>query len=119
MTKLKLASVLASLVAMSAILTVEGLSIVAGEPFGSARTAAAEISLSIMVAATLTLVTVDVMTVLRGRRQTKTENRNQYAPQQVNAGAFNNGLVVLENLPWQSGQAAFAAKYCDKCGNRL
>lgn len=109
MTKIKPSSVLAPLIALCAILAVAGLSIVAGAPLGSKMTVTAMIPLAIMFAATLTLVTVDVVTVLRGRRHTRTENRNQYAPQQVNAGA----------LAWQGGEAAFAARYCDKCGNPL
>ena len=104
---------------MSAILIVGGFSIVAAEPLGSTRTAAAEFPLAITVAAALTLVTVDVMTVLRGRRQTRTENRNQYTPQQLNAGVLSNGFVVLQNLPWQGADAEFARRYCDRCGNRL
>lgn len=74
------------------------------EPLGFMRTAGAEFPLAITIAAALTLVTVEVVTVLRGRRQTRTEN----------AGAFSNGL-----MPWQGGQVVFAARYCDRCGNRL
>jgi NADH:ubiquinone oxidoreductase subunit K len=109
LTKPKLASVLALIVVISVILTVGGLFIVAAEPLGSPRTAAAEFPLAITVAAALTLVTLGVMTVLRRRRQTRTGNRNQYTLRKVNFGA----------VPWQGAQDAFEAIYCDKCGNRL
>jgi hypothetical protein len=112
--KLKLASVLALVVAMSVILTVGGLSIVAAQPLGSAGTAAAEFPLAITIAAALALVTVDVMIVLRRRRQAKFGYGNQYTSQPGNASALSTGF-----MPWQGGQTTFAATYCDKCGNRL
>jgi hypothetical protein len=99
---------------ISVILTVGALSVVAVEPLGFNWTAAAEFPLAITIVAALTLVTVDVATVLRGKRQTRTENRDPYNLQAVNADAFSNGL-----MSWQGGQAAFAARYCDRCGNRL
>jgi hypothetical protein len=53
------------------------------------------------------------VTVLRGGPQTRTENRNRYNLL-ANSGALSNGL-----MPWQGGHAVFAARYCDRCGNRL
>jgi NADH:ubiquinone oxidoreductase subunit 6 (subunit J) len=110
----KLVLVLALAVAILAIFIVGGLSFIGAESSGSASSVTTEVAFAITIAAALTLVAVGVVTILRSRHETRTENMSPYNPQPFNATTPSNAPMA-----WYGLQFAFAARYCDHCGNRL